>query len=496
MDRGGFLCLVRPDNAEAALKDSKGTMTTTTRASQEPDYRGLNVLVVGAARSGIAAAEFLLSCNARVVLTDNKSASKLGATLSALQQHPNGRNLSLELGEHRTSSFRDCDLVIMSPGVPLTLPLLEGSRKAGVPVVGEVELASRHLKGTLLAITGSNGKTTTTALVAEFLCRSGLRGHAAGNIGAPLVQFVRRSRTDDIYATELSSFQLESIRDLRPKVAAILNLTPDHMDRYSSFDAYVASKRRIFMNQDEGDFAVLNADDPRTMAMIAEVRSTAVCFSRKSEVARGTMLHKDNVFYRDDDTEWPLFALADVALKGTHNLENVLAASAVALLAGADRERLREVVQEFGGIEHRLELVAEIGGAAYFNDSKATNVDATAKSLESFPSGVHLILGGRDKGGDFSRLRSLVEQRVRTVYLLGEASGKIREALEGTTEIIEVSSLMEAVEIAHQTAEPGDTVLLAPGCASFDMFRSFEHRGQVFKESVLSHRRHEGEKGI
>jgi UDP-N-acetylmuramoylalanine--D-glutamate ligase len=449
------------------------------------EYRGQTALVVGAARSGVAAAEFLIARGARVVLTDVRSEQELAPSLTPLRGRPlTAGRLVLELGGHRPESFRACDFVVVSPGVPLALPMFADSRKAGIPVLAEVELAFRHIRGQILGITGSNGKTTTTALVTELLRGAGLRGFAAGNIGPPLISFVEASTPDDFYVVELSSFQLEGILKFRPLVGAILNLTPDHLDRYQDLAAYIGAKQRIFMNQAGSDFAVLNRDDPRTAAMAGQVRAAPVLFSRQGEVAHGTCMQAGRLVFRDHGMQTDLFAAEDVRLKGSHNLENVLAAAAIALLAGAAPSSLGDVVRAFTGVEHRLEWVAEIDGVQYFNDSKATNVDAAMKSLEAFPRNVLLIAGGRDKGGDFRPLRPLVAQRVKHLILLGEAAGKMREALSGVVETSDAASLPEAVLLAGRSAAPCDIVLLAPACASFDMFENYEHRGRVFKETV------------
>jgi UDP-N-acetylmuramoylalanine--D-glutamate ligase len=448
-------------------------------------YRGQTALVVGAARSGIAAAEFLLRHGARVVLTDVKPAGELAPRLEALRDLAGvSGELVLELGGHNPESFRRCDFVVLSPGVPRSLPCFAESDRAGIPVIAEVELASRHLRGKILGITGSNGKTTTTALAAELLRAAGLKAAAAGNIGSPLIALASASTPGDHYVVELSSFQLETIDRLRPFVGAILNLTPDHMDRYRSFDDYVRAKERIFMNQTAADFAVLNADDPRTFALSERMTGTPVHFSRRQEVARGTFASGGRLVYRDGGAETDLFAVGDIRLRGSHNLENVLAASAIALLAGARPDSLAEGIRSFSGVEHRLERVAEIGGVAYFNDSKATNVDATVKSLEAFPGGVVLIAGGRDKGGDFTVLRTLVAERVRHLIVIGEAAAKLREALSDVVETSGADTMEEAVLQASRRAKPGGIVLLAPACASFDMFENYEHRGRVFKKSV------------
>ena len=441
-------------------------------------------MVVGAARSGIAAARFLLTSGARVILTDSKELESLPDVSALLRPADYSGELVLELGGHRDESFRKCDLVVVSPGVPLSIPQFQISRKSGIPIVAEVELASLHMKGKIIGITGSNGKTTTTQLVSELLTGVGLRGFAAGNIGKPLISLAADSTPEDIIAVELSSFQLEGIRTFRPFIASILNLTPDHMDRYAGFDDYISAKQRIFINQDKTDFAVLNRDDIRTFAMAAQVPSTAFTFSRLSEVEHGAFTREGTVVYRDEAGERELFPVSAIRLKGAHNLENVLAGCTMAILAGARPESLERSVRGFNGVEHRIEWVAEIGGVQYFNDSKATNVDATIKSLEAFPSNILLIAGGRDKAGDFSVLRSLVRKRVKHLVLIGEAAGKIRKALSGTVGMSEAGDMGEAVSTCSRLAQSGDIVLLAPACASFDMFRDYEHRGRAFKDAV------------
>ncbi len=455
------------------------------RGTGEMAYQGKTALVVGAGRSGLASARFLLGCGASVVLTDTRTEESLRSEIDSLRALPGAAGgLRLELGGHRKESFARCDFVVVSPGVSLTLPFFDISRKSGIPVIAEVELASRHLKGKIIGITGSNGKTTTTTLVAAMLEGAGMRVHAAGNIGAPLIGFAAASRPADVYAVELSSFQLESIREFRPFIASVLNLTPDHMDRYPGFDAYVAAKRRIFMNQERTDFAVLNADDPAAAALQDGIRATPVLFSRKSDVAPGAFVRGERVIFRDSEGEKDLFPTAAVGLKGLHNLENVLAACAMAILAGAPPESLEESVRRFRAVEHRIEWVRELDGVQYYNDSKATNVDAATKALESFPGNVLWIAGGRDKAGDFTVLRAPVRERVRHAVLIGEAADKIRAALEGAAEMSGARSMEEAVSACRSLARRGDVVLLAPACASFDMFDNYEHRGRVFKEAV------------
>jgi UDP-N-acetylmuramoylalanine--D-glutamate ligase len=452
----------------------------------DTSYSGKKVLVVGAARSGIAAAEFLLGRGATVVLSDCRGEKELSESIAHLRNGASGSRLLLELSGHRRESFRECDLVVTSPGVPLSLDVFAESRSAGIPVIAEVELAYRHLKGRILGITGSNGKTTTTELVTRMLQGGGLRGHAAGNLGIPLIGLVADSADDDFYATELSSFQLEGIDRFRPAVGAMLNLTPDHLDRYPGFEEYVAAKRRIFMNQQSGDFAVLNYDDPQVSGIARGLSSTVFFCSRHIRPQRGTWVEGRRVLHYDGTADTELFRIEDIALRGEHNLENVLAAATVSLLAGVPAESLRDTVRSFRGVEHRLEWVADIDSVQYFNDSKATNVDSAIKAISAFPAGIHLIAGGRDKGADFTALRRPVRDRVREVVLIGEAAGSIEAALRGTTDITRASSLEEAVDHCRKRAQPGEVVLLAPACASFDMFTNYEHRGRAFKKAVLA----------
>ncbi|MBN2317650.1 MAG: UDP-N-acetylmuramoyl-L-alanine--D-glutamate ligase [Acidobacteria bacterium] len=452
------------------------------------NYDGKTVLVAGAGRSGLAAARFLIGSGARVILTDSRDRKALNASISGLVESTgNTGALELELGQHRPESFERCDFAVVSPGVPLALPQFALCRKAGIPIMAEIELAFRHLQGRIIGITGSNGKTTTTTLVSELLKGAGLRSYAAGNIGIPLTDLVADSTPEDIYAVELSSFQLEGIRDFQPWIGSILNLTPDHMNRYDSYEDYVAAKQRIFMNQGTTDFAVLNADNSGTASLAAGLKATPVMFSRLKEISYGAFVRNERVIFRDPGGERTLFPLESIKLKGFHNLENVLAASTMAILAGAPPESLDNSIQKFKGVEHRIEFVSEIDGVQYFNDSKATNVDAAIKSIESFPGNIFLIAGGQDKGGDFSLLRNPARQRVKHLVLIGESSDIIRDSLGGEVETSNAGTMQEAVLICKQNAKPGDIVLLAPACASFDMFQDYEHRGRTFKDAVRMH---------
>jgi len=390
----------------------------------------------------------------------------------------------LELGCQREETFRRQDLVVVSPGVPWDLPQLQAARERKISIVPEVEAATWFLDGTVVGITGSNGKTTTTALLGKMLEASGFPTFVGGNIGVPLSAAVDRVTPDSILVTELSSFQLEAIQGFRPHIAVFLNLSPNHLDRHPSFEAYARAKQQIFRNQRAEDYAVLNADDPAVAGLAPALASRKVFFSRQQSLPSGVFVADGQVLYRVGHLERVLFERRDVALRGDFNLENVLAAAAAACLLGADFEAVRAAVKEFRGVEHRLEFVREIHGVQFYNNSKATSVDATAKSLEAFETGVHLILGGKDKGAPYAPLRPLLEKRVRDVLVIGSAAERINLELSGAVELIQAGDLATAVREAFRRSRPGDVVLLAPACSSFDQFQDYEHRGRVFKELV------------
>lgn len=444
------------------------------------DVRGKNVLVVGLARSGVAAAHWLSDHGAVVTGTDMRGPEAFPSVVSELLN----RNIGLELGPHRESTFLRQDLIVVSPGVPADLPVLNLARQKRIPIVPEIELAAWFLKGRLAGITGTNGKTTTVTLLGRMLEASGFSTFVGGNIGVPLLSAVDLDPPASIVVSELSSFQLETIGSFRPHVAALLNLSPNHLDRHPSFEAYIAAKARIFSNQTEEDYAILNADDENVMKLVPSIRSQKVLFSRRRELASGLFVSAGLVFYRVQNLEVPLMRTSEVRLLGDFNLENVLAASAAACVLGAEFSSIRRAVREFGGVEHRLEFVREIRGVDFYNDSKATSVDAAAKALSSFDRGVHLILGGKDKGAPYEPLRSLLKDRVREVLVIGAAQNRIISDLAGAVEIVEAGDLETAVRTAAERARPGDVVLLAPACSSFDQFEDFEHRGRVFKEMV------------
>jgi UDP-N-acetylmuramoylalanine--D-glutamate ligase len=446
------------------------------------ELNGKRVLVVGLGKSGVASALFLKSRGAKVTVSDTKTEDELRAEIPALLDH----GISVETGGHGERTFRGQDLIVVSPGVPVDAPPLVQARTLGENVIGEIELASQFLPGPMVAITGSNGKTTTTTLSGEVLTACGFSTLVGGNIGTPAISLVERGRPGDYVVLEVSSFQLETIQRFRPKVAVVLNVTPDHLDRHRTFQAYVDAKARIFENQTAEDFAVLNADEPTCVSMAGRTKAQVYWFGRKKEVERGAWVQEGRVLFRAHGKQDEIMLMSDIPLKGAHNVENVLAAICVGMLAGGKAEKIRSAVQKFKAVEHRLEFVAKVRGVDFYNDSKATNVDATIKALESFPANIHLILGGKDKGSDYAVLNELLRQRAKRVYTIGAAAAKIESQIKGATEIVHAETLDSAVRRAAALATPGDIVLLAPACASFDQFRSYEHRGQAFKEIVHS----------
>lgn len=450
------------------------------------ELKGKKVLVVGLGKSGLAAALFLRRKGAQVTVSDARSAEALARDLPALLDE----GIMVETGGHGLLTFRRQDLIIVSPGVPVDTPELVQVRKFGLPIIGEVELASRFLKGRLLAITGSNGKTTTTTLTGEILEAGAVPVQVGGNIGVPVISLVENSREDGWSVLEVSSFQLETIEDFHPQIAVILNITPDHLDRHGNFSNYVAAKERIFANQTAEDLLVLNADDDAASRCAARAKSQVFWFSRKRIVRQGAFVHEGAILFRESEQAAPevILKIGSIPLKGEHNVENVLAAVCAARLAGVAPEAIRRAVEDFKAVEHRLEFVANINGVEYYNDSKATNVDAAMKAIAAFPSGIHLILGGKDKGSDYRVMRTLLEARATAVYTIGAAAEKIVTHIEGAVRIVNAGTLDAAVAAASEAAQPGEVVLLAPACSSFDQFENYEQRGRVFKDLVLARR--------
>jgi UDP-N-acetylmuramoylalanine--D-glutamate ligase len=450
------------------------------------ELKGKKVLVVGLGKSGLAAALFLRRRGAHVTVSDVRSAEALAKDIPALLDE----GIMVETGGHGLLTFRRQDLIVVSPGVPLNTPELAQVKSFGLPVIGELELAARFLKGKTLAITGSNGKTTTTALVGEILEKAGIPTLVGGNIGVPVVALIDQSTDETWSVLEVSSFQLESTERFHPAIAVILNITPDHLDRHGSFENYALAKERIFAAQNENDLVILNADNARAAQAAARSVAKVLFFSVEHSVLQGAWVEDGFLVYRGGKNEpiEKIMPLSGVPLKGAHNVENVLAAVCASRLAGATAEQVRSGVESFQAVEHRLEFVAKINGVDFYNDSKATNVDATAKAVASFSSGIHLILGGKDKNSDYTQLAQLLRARVRAVYTIGSAAAKIENELRGVVSILSCETLDKAVSAAASAARPGEVVLLAPACSSFDQFENYEQRGKVFKELVNERR--------
>ena len=438
---------------------------------------GTRVAVVGAARSGIAAAELLLQRGARVTLSDVRSDVPEAESLRAA-------GVTLALGDRGEDSLAGVELVVLSPGVPPGQAAVARARAEGIPVIGEVELASRWLAGRVVAITGTKGKSTTTALTGRMLEAAGFKVAVGGNIGAPLSAQVAASTADTLHIVETSSFQLETIDTFHPWIAVVLNLSPDHLDRHAGFEEYAAAKARIFENQTAGDWAVINADDPAVLQIAKRAQATKRLLARNKDLAEGTTIEGEWIVERRRRGSAPLVPLDAIHLLGSHFVYDVMAAATVGSLTGATPTAMTRAVESFHGLEHAMELVRDLDGVRFVNDSKATNVESALRSIESFDSGLVAIIGGRFKGGDLRLLREAVRVRAKAVIAIGEAAPLVHEALDDVVSIHDAASLGEAVALGRTLAKPAGVVLLAPACASFDMFRDYAERGRVFKEAV------------
>lgn len=443
-------------------------------------FAGKKVLVVGMARTGMAAARFLRTRGARVTVSDRRGRDPLQPEIRRLE----ALGIDCEVGGHRPETFRKTDCIVVSPGVPLEQPVLREAAGRGTQILSEIELASRFLRGKIIGITGSNGKTTTTTLIGEILESAGFRVQVGGNIGVPLVSLVESSAPGSINVVELSSFQLEAVSSFRAHIAVILNITPDHMDRYPTLAAYARAKLNLLKNQTASDFAVLNREDRLLLDLAVPPAAQAFWFSTGVPVDKGTCLQNGALVFNQGGKREQMVRVEEIRVKGIHNLENVAAAVTVARLLGASVQSIRESVARFRGVSHRLEWVREVRGVDFYNDSKATNPASARRALEAFEQRLILILGGRDKASDFSVLSPQVSRRVKGLVLLGEASRKIESQLAGTAPVTHAATMEEAVHLAFGQASRGEVVLLAPACSSFDMFRDFEDRGDVFKEAV------------
>jgi UDP-N-acetylmuramoylalanine--D-glutamate ligase len=438
---------------------------------------GQKAVVVGAARSGVAAAELLVRRGASVTLTDTRASIQEDAQLLHA-------GVQLELGGHRAATLRDADLIVLSPGVPPTQQDVAAARAAGVPVMGELELASRWLRGRIVAITGTKGKSTTTTLTGRMLEAGGHHVLVGGNIGHALSAQVDASTEETIHVIEVSSFQLEGAETFHPWIAVLLNFSPDHLDRHADLAEYAAAKARIFANQTADDWALLNADDEASQALAQDARSRRLLFATGRDLPEGVLVAADAIVRRTSEGEQTLVPLSSVKVLGRHLLADVVAATAIASLAGVEAPAMTRAVENFTGLEHALEPVAEIGGVRFVNDSKATNIAAARRAIESFAPGLVVLLGGRFKGGDFADLRDALVERSASVVAIGEAAPLVREALAAAVSVHDAADIVGAVRTAFALASPGETVLLAPACASFDMFKDYAERGRVFKREV------------
>jgi len=437
---------------------------------------GQRVVVVGAARSGVAAAHLLIARGASVVLTDTRETIEPADELRRA-------GVVLELGGHRAETLNSADLIVLSPGVSPRQADVAAARAAGVPVIGELELAARWLAGRVVAITGTKGKSTTTTLIGRMLAEGGLKAAVGGNIGVPLSAQVAASAPDVIHVVEASSFQLETTEQFRPWIAVLLNLSADHLDRHESIEEYAAAKGRIFANQQADDFAVVNVDDAPLLAL-ARTRARLVPLSPSAAIADGIVVTPDAIAHRRAGVDTPLVPVSAVRLLGRHLLTDVAAAAAVAEIAGVDAEAMVRAVEGFSGLEHALEPVSSIQGVGFVNDSKATNIESAARAIESIDQGLVVILGGRFKGGDFGALRAPLVARQASVVAIGEAAPLVTAALATSVPVRDAASMDDAVRLGFAMAPPGGTVLLAPACASFDMFADYAERGRRFKDAV------------
>ncbi|MDD4237407.1 MAG: UDP-N-acetylmuramoyl-L-alanine--D-glutamate ligase [Desulfotomaculaceae bacterium] len=448
------------------------------------ELKDKRVLVVGAGKSGLAVARFLTGKGAAVVLADASTPTYPGGELDRLVS----AGVKLSLGGYPEVKRGSFDLVVMSPGIPLTIEPVRLALKYGIELTGELELAYRFSNAPLVAITGTNGKTTTTTLLGEIFKNAGKNTLVGGNIGTPLVTEVERYGPGDMIMAEVSSFQLETTNTFKPKVTLILNITPDHLDRHGTMEEYIDAKAKIFTNQTQGDFTVLNYDDPLTAALAGRSRARVIFFSRRAIVPEGVFVKEGKIIARLGGDEEFICGQDEIGIPGAHNLENALASVAAAKILGVATTSLVNTLKTFKGVAHRLEFVAEINGVRYINDSKGTNPDASIKALEAYPEKIVLIAGGKNKGSDFGCFVEKVQERARVLVVIGQSAGAIAEAARarGFENILNAKNFKEAVTLAHQAARPGEIVLLSPACASWDMFKSYEERGDLFKKVVLS----------
>ncbi|HHV19057.1 MAG TPA: UDP-N-acetylmuramoyl-L-alanine--D-glutamate ligase [Thermoanaerobacterales bacterium] len=447
------------------------------------DLKGKHVLILGLARSGVAATIELTNLGAKVTASDMKSKEELKDTVFL-----ENCGVQLVYGGHPLTLLNKCDLIVLSPGVPSDLEILEEARKRDIPVVSELELGFWFAKAPIIAVTGTNGKTTTTTLIGEILKNDGKNITLAGNIGIPLVREVEKAENKDYLVVEVSSFQLENIMHFKPKVSVILNITEDHLNRHKTFENYIEAKARILENLTEEEYAVLNYDDPIVKSLVKRVKPRILPFSQKEELIRGIYIKNGVIVIRENGKIYPILKAEELGIKGSHNLENAMAAVCVAWICRINLNNMAETLKDFRGVEHRLEYVKNIAGVKFINDSKATNPDAAQKAIEALKEPIVLIAGGYDKKSDYSGFIKAFNGKVKKLILIGDTAVDIESCAlkHGFYDIEKSTSLQEAVKLAFSAAIPGDIVLLSPACASWDMFESFEERGRIFKETVHS----------
>jgi UDP-N-acetylmuramoylalanine--D-glutamate ligase len=460
-----------------ACKERKEPVERLNRS--HPEISGTNVLVVGLGATGVATARFLHDRGARVTVSEVRDAAAVLPALRTLRE----RGIAVETGGHRLPAFLAADLIVVSPGVALESPPLRAAAEKGAEIISEIELAYRFISIPIIAVTGTNGKTTTVKLTAEIFRRAGIEAFLGGNVGNPLIEYVLHGHRAQFIIAEISSFQLEGIRTFRPFISVLLNLQQDHLDRYASYGEYIAAKARIFANQRVNDYALLNADDADVQKLSPSIRATPLCFSASRPVPAGIYHRNGRLHYRVGD-EQATFAADRLQLRGTHNLHNIMAAAAVSTLCGCSPDAVQHAIEEFKTLHHRLEFVLEHKGIRFYNDSKATNVGSVVSALESMSPPLILIAGGKDKGGEYEPLIPLLQEKVKALVLFGEAKHKMHEVLTSSTTVILADSIDDAFRRSVGEASPGDTILLSPACSSFDMFTSYEQRGDAFSALV------------
>jgi len=464
-------------------------MTNKTKIEEfKRRLKGKKTVVVGMGRTGVAVAEFLANRGAEVIVTEQKAESELGTIPHRL--HSLG--VKVELGKHSPRTFLGSDLIVLSPGVNPGIPPLAKAKAKGIPIVSEIELASWYLDPPLIAVTGTNGKSTTTSLIGHILSQSGKKVFVGGNIGTPLIEYLLHAEEADYIVAEISSFQLETIYSFKPQTALLLNLDEDHLDRHSTFSSYAEAKGKIFLNQGPQDWAVINNDDPAVRSLIPQIRAQLLPFGRKEKGKRGVWLQDDGSILYRGETEEERFSLKRVKIIGMHNIENIMAAIGTAKLYAVAREVIQESLDSFKGLKHRLELVGEWKKVSFYNDSKATNVASTLRALMSFKQPIILLAGGRDKGGDYSPLKDAIKEKVKALILMGEAKERMMASIGGLVPTYLVREMEEGVRLAWEMADEGDVVLLSPACSSFDRFQDYRERGKIFKEIVFRLTRQKG----